>query len=123
MRFFFLTFLILPNNCYSRERYNEGFRFKAKLMTPVSLNDTLRQVYDTNHDFQIKQVFLCIYSFIHIDTYTTILTFTLPNIFLTQILYIYTPRFRRIRYMQTFIFILRKTSNYIHRNTLAQTSR
>ena len=27
-------------------------------MTPVSLNDTLRQVYDTNHDFQIKQVFL-----------------------------------------------------------------
>ena len=58
-------------------------------MTPVSLNDTLRQVYDTNHDFQIKQVFL-LHLHIHIDTYTTILTFTLPNIFLTQIMYIYT---------------------------------
>lgn len=68
MRFFSLTFLLpslLPNKCYSRERYNEGFRFKAKLMTPVSLNDTLRQVYDTNNDFLIKQVFFIAFTYSH----------------------------------------------------------
>lgn len=54
--FIFSIFVLLSTtgDCYAWERYNDAFPNNAKYMNPVSLNETLRQIYADN--FQIKPV-------------------------------------------------------------------
>ena len=57
--FSILLILSVTDDCYAWTRYNNAFPENAQYMTPVSLNETLRQMY-ADSTFKIKPVMLLI---------------------------------------------------------------